>query len=489
MQISTAIIVITTSLVFAANAQVLRLPITRQSRPDPIISSIQKRNAALVKRDPFLASLYNDQGSQYLIEISVGTPPQNFSVTLDTGSADLWIPGSACPTTECPNGVFKESESSTFKNLNSKFTLAYGIGDVNGTYVTDTVSVGGGTVPHQQFGLASDTQQILTNPNTITITQNIANKITNLAKSDTPTANGILGLGYPKLTASSSKGLGVYNPFVFSLAAQNIIADPIFSIYLNSAAATGWSGEIIFGGVDHTKYTGNLTYMPVVSLTAAKKNNNKRALDNINNSNYYWMVNAQGVSIQDGSNTAANLDLKFASTGAFILDTGTTLTYLPTALAQQLVAAAAGSNGYQMDAGSGTYLVDCDAASETASFVMNMAASNDPNAEPITLSIPLSQLFIPLDSTSRSTSTKCLFGIAPSDSVGLGKNMYLVGDSVLRSAYMVFDMANDRIGIAAAAGASGSAVDGVSAPLSAGVVNSPTMFALAGCIVMAVLTF
>lgn len=85
MQISTAIIVITTSLVFAANAQVLRLPITRQSRPDPIISSIQKRNAALVKRDPFLASLYNDQGSQYLIEISVGTPPQNFSVTLDTG--------------------------------------------------------------------------------------------------------------------------------------------------------------------------------------------------------------------------------------------------------------------------------------------------------------------------------------------------------------------------------------------------------------------
>lgn len=84
MKITTAIIVIT-SFVFATNAQILRLPITRKSRPDPIISSIQNKNAALVKRDPFLASLFNDQGTQYIVNIDIGTPPQSFSVTLDTG--------------------------------------------------------------------------------------------------------------------------------------------------------------------------------------------------------------------------------------------------------------------------------------------------------------------------------------------------------------------------------------------------------------------
>lgn len=91
MHISTAVLFVA-SLALTINAQpqqhekgILRAPITRVSRPDPIISAMQKRNSALTKRDPFLASLYNDQGSQYLIDISVGTPAQNFSVTLDTG--------------------------------------------------------------------------------------------------------------------------------------------------------------------------------------------------------------------------------------------------------------------------------------------------------------------------------------------------------------------------------------------------------------------
>lgn len=33
----------------------------------------------------------NGEGPQYLVNISVGTPPQEVTVQLDTGSADLWI--------------------------------------------------------------------------------------------------------------------------------------------------------------------------------------------------------------------------------------------------------------------------------------------------------------------------------------------------------------------------------------------------------------
>lgn len=76
------------SLVAAAPSssekKIIRVPISRKVRPDPVISSIQQKTG-LSKRDPFAASLYNDAGSQYLIDVSIGTPPQNFSVTLDTG--------------------------------------------------------------------------------------------------------------------------------------------------------------------------------------------------------------------------------------------------------------------------------------------------------------------------------------------------------------------------------------------------------------------
>lgn len=60
----------------------LRIPITRRSRPDPIISAHINKFG---KRDNYMSKLFNDLGCQYLIDISVGTPGQNFTVTLDTG--------------------------------------------------------------------------------------------------------------------------------------------------------------------------------------------------------------------------------------------------------------------------------------------------------------------------------------------------------------------------------------------------------------------
>jgi hypothetical protein len=88
MQISHAAIIIfcslfVTTVTSASNEKrILRVPLERRSRPDPIISAQMEKFG---KRANYMTSLYNDLGSQYLINIGIGTPVQNFTVTLDTG--------------------------------------------------------------------------------------------------------------------------------------------------------------------------------------------------------------------------------------------------------------------------------------------------------------------------------------------------------------------------------------------------------------------
>ncbi|KAI8988765.1 aspartic peptidase domain-containing protein [Pilobolus umbonatus] len=438
--------------------RILKASLRRQFNPQSIRRSIHSNNT-LERRDSYVAALYNDLGTQYLIDIFIGTPPQNFSVTLDTGSSDLWVPGSSCAASGCPNVNFNEHQSSTYKTTGKAFSIGYAIGSVNGTYVTDTVTIAGATISNQQFGLAAATEKILTEFSTVSVS-NIQYNAPNSSlaprqeTSDSiPVANGILGLAYPQLAAGNSEGGKIYYPFIFNLAKQNIIQNPIFAIYLNSRDAAGWSGEITFGGMDETKYTGEMYYLPVVSLSATKK----RALTNVNLSNYYWMVYGLGISTvnpgdSDTSEPIVLFNSDFKETTGFILDTGTTLTYLPESVAVGIIESVAGKDGYSVHKSSGTYLIDCKYHESNVELDFKMIAVLDGVDVPVVLSIPFSELVMPLDGESASEAENCLFGIAPSTDMKVGSTLMIIGESVLRSIYMVFDMQNDMIGIANAVG-------------------------------------
>lgn len=71
-----------------------------------------------------------------LVNISLGTPPQNFSVFLDTASSNLWVADVKCQTTACKGNPamgfskhqFDTSKSSTYINNGESFTINYGYG-------------------------------------------------------------------------------------------------------------------------------------------------------------------------------------------------------------------------------------------------------------------------------------------------------------------------------------------------------------------------
>ena len=99
--------------------------------------------------------------------------------------------------------------------------------------------------------------------------------------------DGILGLAYDTISVNH-----IVPPF-YQMINQGLIDSPVFSFRLGSSEEDG--GEAMFGGIDHSAYTGTLDYVPV----------RRKA---------YWEVELEKVSLGDD-------ELELDNTGAAI-DTG-----------------------------------------------------------------------------------------------------------------------------------------------------------------------
>jgi saccharopepsin len=87
--------------------------------------------------------------------ISLGTPPQNFSVILDTGSSHFWVPSIKCSSNACrSHKQYDSSTSSTYKANGSEFKIHYGIGTVSGMVSSDNLEIAGLTIEDKRFGEA-----------------------------------------------------------------------------------------------------------------------------------------------------------------------------------------------------------------------------------------------------------------------------------------------------------------------------------------------
>jgi hypothetical protein len=89
--------------------------------------------------------------------VAIGTPEQDFTVVLDTGSSNLWVPNVKCDLKfdlGC-EGKHKYNASASQTAVPDSceiLFLAYGTGSCIGVLANDTVTFGGLQVKNIQFG-------------------------------------------------------------------------------------------------------------------------------------------------------------------------------------------------------------------------------------------------------------------------------------------------------------------------------------------------
>ncbi|XP_010455729.1 PREDICTED: aspartic proteinase A3 isoform X2 [Camelina sativa] len=185
-----------------------------------------------------MVPLKNYLDAQYYGDITIGTPPQKFTVIFDTGSSNLWIPSTKCYlSVACYfHSKYKASQSSTYRKNGKPASIRYGTGAIAGYFSYDDVKVGDLVVKEQEFIEA-------TSEPGITFL---------LAKFD-----GILGLGFKEISVGNS------TPVWYNMVEKGLVKEPIFSFWLNRNPQDPEGGEIVFGGVDPKHFKGEHTYVPV----------------------------------------------------------------------------------------------------------------------------------------------------------------------------------------------------------------------------------
>ncbi|XP_010659757.1 cyprosin-like isoform X1 [Vitis riparia] len=182
--------------------------------------------------------LRNYMDAQYYGEIGIGTPPQNFTVVFDTGSANLWVPSTKCHfSIACLfHSKYNSRLSTTYIDLGKEGEIHYGSGSISGVFSQDNVQVGSMAIKNQVF---------------IEATRE-ASLVFVLGKFD-----GILGLGFEEIVVGNA------TPVWYNLLRQGLVQEDIFSFWLNRDPQATDGGEIVFGGVDKRHFKGQHTYASI----------------------------------------------------------------------------------------------------------------------------------------------------------------------------------------------------------------------------------
>ncbi|KAM7412030.1 hypothetical protein PAMA_021820 [Pampus argenteus] len=316
-------------------------------------------------------SMTNDADLFYYGVVSIGTPPQSFTVIFDTGSSNLWVPSVYCTSPACENhNKFNPQQSSTLKWNGQSLTIWYGTGSMTGYLASDTVEVGGISVANQVFGLSR----------------------TEAPFETYMPADGILGLAYQSISADNVV------PVFDNMVKQGLVSQAMFSVYLSSNEQQG--SEVVFGGLDSSHYTGDITWIPLSSES-------------------YYQIKMDSVTI-NGQTVACSGGCQA------IIDTGTSLIVGPTTDINNMNTRVGATTTTNQN---GEAVVNCQ----------NIQSMPD-----ITFTLNGNAFTVPASAYVTQSSDSCYTGFGQEGT----DQLWILGDVFIREYYAIFDTESQRIGLA-----------------------------------------
>ncbi|ORX39290.1 aspartic peptidase domain-containing protein [Kockovaella imperatae] len=336
--------------------------------------------------------------------MSCSTPSQDFLLIFDTGSSDMWVATTQCTSQDCQQAdLFNPAKSSTFTNENTAFDITYGSGDALGGIGKDTVTIAGFTID-QVFGTVNQTSQgVIDNP-----------------------ISGILGFAWESIAQTGA------TPFWEELASTGQWSESRMGFFLQryrgdpyATEVESQGGELTMGGLDSSKYTGNVNY---ITFPSSEED--------------YWRIPMQVITVQ-GSQVSGVTDRMSA------IDTGTTLISGSPSDVQAIYAQIPNSEAMSQDSGfEGYYQYPC---STTVNVTLQFGG----------LAYSMSNADFNLGSFTRDSSM-CTGAFFEMD---LGQNSpvdWIVGASFLKNVYSVFQYDPPAIGFAQLSGSAQSVSNGTS---------------------------
>ncbi|KAH6668085.1 aspartic peptidase domain-containing protein [Plectosphaerella plurivora] len=316
-----------------------------------------------------------NNGVEYVSPVKVGG--QTVNVAFDTGSSDLWVFGAQLDATS-KNGhdVYDSSKSSSFKALEgSTFNCTYGDGSgVLGNVAMESVSVGGVTVSAQAVG--------------------VANFVSDQFVKDTG-SSGLMGLAFSSLNRVRPQAQKTFFDNV-----MNDLAQPVFTADLRRDGA----GSYEFGRIDQSKFTGDMTWIPVNSTSG------------------FWQFTSDTFAVNNGPSQ------KSKDGAQAIADTGTTLILANPQLVETYYAQVQGA---VLSAEEEGYVFPCDTALPDLSLdIGGSYIAKVPGAD-----IKFSQY----------NENMCFGGLQPTKS-----KVQIFGDVLFKSQFVAFNGSERSIGFAKA---------------------------------------
>lgn len=418
----------------------------------------------LVRRDgsdsDYIPLDLQNERTFYLAELEFGSTNQTIGVLIDTGSSDLWVldsnntycetgtdsspfsnkgralsdiydfnviheineknktfeiqntnassiqgfnikpPSSSSGASNCQYGTFNPSDSNTFINNRTSFSITYADSSfARGTWGHDDVRFNGITVNSLSFAVCDNSNNEM----------------------------GVLGIGLAGLETTYSGGYSTSSNFLspyqyenlpLRLRSQGIIQHVAYSIYLNDSSSE--TANILFGAVDHSKYSGDLIEIPIINVLGEQGYNFPIQID----------ITLNSITLVDNNR---NQQAILGSGASFaLLDTGTTLSYIPAGVLSLIVDAV----DAQFSSSLNYYVMDCSSAGNYALAF---------NFQGFEIDVPLSSFLVSLVTTNGGTSSYCLLGLQSSET-----SSFILGDSFLRNVYMVADLENLSVALAIA---------------------------------------